>query len=307
MRFSSRTSLLVFFGIFVLGYILARDALLQDAPLFSDRIDCGVVESVEIEEASGLVASRINPDVLWIHNDSGGRNVLYALDIRGGFLGMLHIPGADARDWEDIAIGPGPEAGKSYLFIGDIGNNLSLHEQIYIYRVPEPSVRDLPVPFDIDAGETECITLRYPDGRRDAETLLVDPITRDIYIVTKRETNVGVYRAAYPQSTSIVVVPEKVATIPLTDIVGGDIAPDGGELLLKTYDDVFLWRIDPSRPLSEALNETPEHLPYRREPQGEAIAWDRDAGGYYTISEKSGSRPVYLYFYERLTGGSAED
>ena len=33
---------------------------------------------------------------------------LYATDLSGAYRGMLRVPGADAVDWEDIALGPCP-------------------------------------------------------------------------------------------------------------------------------------------------------------------------------------------------------
>jgi hypothetical protein len=40
---------------------------------------------------------------------------------------------------------------------------------------------------------------QYPDGSRDAETLLLDPLTKDIYVISKREfEDIRVYRAPYP-------------------------------------------------------------------------------------------------------------
>lgn len=46
---------------------------------FGDRIDCGVVECNDIKEASGIVASRVNPGVLWVHNDSGDKARTFAM------------------------------------------------------------------------------------------------------------------------------------------------------------------------------------------------------------------------------------
>ena len=57
--------------------------------------------------------------------------------------------------------------------------------------------------MDVTLSDVETFTLQYPDGPRDAETLMVDPLSGDIYIVSKRDTVLHIYRAAYPQSTQI--------------------------------------------------------------------------------------------------------
>jgi len=62
----------------------------------------------ELKESSGLAISRTQQGVLWSHNDSGDGPSLYAIDIAGKLLGVFHVSGAMARDWEDISTGPCP-------------------------------------------------------------------------------------------------------------------------------------------------------------------------------------------------------
>ncbi|NLT76895.1 MAG: hypothetical protein GXX98_10255, partial [Planctomycetes bacterium] len=76
---------------------------------FAPGVEAGIVRTPLIQEASGLVASRKNPGVLWVHNDSGDTARVFAIDTRGNLLGVCSVTGAKARDWEDIAIGPGPD------------------------------------------------------------------------------------------------------------------------------------------------------------------------------------------------------
>jgi hypothetical protein len=83
-------------------------------------------------------------------------------------------------------------------------------------------------------------------------------------------------------------------------IVGGDISENGTELLLKTYDNVYYWRIQSSQKLAQILEEQPVILPYEPEPQGEAICWSSDNSGYYTLSEERHGIAAYLYFYRRM-------
>jgi hypothetical protein len=64
----------------------------------------GTVQTDEASELSGLAASRSRPRVLWTHNDSGDRPRVFALRPDGSLLADLGVPGAEAVDWEDIAI-----------------------------------------------------------------------------------------------------------------------------------------------------------------------------------------------------------
>src|SRR4030095_1706133 len=81
------------------------------------------IKDKSISESSGLVASRTTPGAYWTHNDSGDGPFIYAFDTRGDSFGTFRVTGAEARDWEDIAAGPGPQPNRSYLYIGDIGDN----------------------------------------------------------------------------------------------------------------------------------------------------------------------------------------
>jgi len=270
-------------------------------PIFGDRIDLGVIEYTPINEASGIAASRKNPGVLWTHNDSGDPNRVFAFNTHGEHLGVYYIDGAGALDWEDMAVGPGPGSGVQYLYIGDIGDNLSQRELKYIYRVPEPDVDSNQTPIDTTIYGTEIITYKYPDGKRDAETVMVDPLTKDIYVVSKRENNVRVYRAQYPQSITDTLILEHKVTLDSTQITGGDISPSGLEILIKTYFNIFYWYREPGQELWDALANEPLIVPYVWEPQGEAVGWEpKDSAGYYTISEERLGIPAHLYFYPRL-------
>src|SRR5690349_23896588 len=88
------------------------------------------IKDNSITESSGLVASRTSPGAYWTHNDSGDGPFIYAIDTRGQSLGTFRVIGATNRDWEDIASGPGPQANRWYLYIGDIGDNNSKRSEI---------------------------------------------------------------------------------------------------------------------------------------------------------------------------------
>ena len=285
--------------IFILTVSLCASLNLSCAALawsdeFAPGRKVGVVETDLIREASGMVASRQNANVLWVHNDSGDGARLFAIDTQGRLLGVCRVRGARARDWEDIAIGPGPEAGRYYLYIGDIGDNRARHRSVRIYRVGEPEVDSVRPFAEMTIGPTETIELTYPNGPRDAETLLVDPQTRDIYIISKRELFNAVYRAPYPQSTTAPAVMQRVATLPWGFAVAGDVSPDGRRVIVRSPHKASLWRRPDTQPLWRAFMEKPVGIPLMSEPQGEALAFDGKGQGYFTLSEMH--HPPLYYF-----------
>ena len=267
---------------------------------FGDRIDCGVVENEDIKEASGVVASRANPGVLWVHNDSGDKNRIFAINEKGKNLGEYYLDNCVARDWEDIAVGPGPVDGRSYIYVADIGDNGAKYEIKYVYRFFEPEVSSDEPPKNHNIQSIDIIKFRYPDGKRDAEALMIDPLTKDCYIISKRELNIRVYQCRYPQPLDRVRTLRCIDTLDLFMIVAADISPSGREIIMKNYHQIHYWKRNSKETIKKTLSRTPQNLPYIKEPQGEAVAWDHKGSGYLTISEEVGGMPCHLYYYPRL-------
>ena len=273
------------------------------------RIDLGEIESDKILEASGLASSRFNQNILWTHNDSGDSNRIFAMDINGNHVGEFLLNNTENRDWEDIAIGPGPLEGADYIFVGDIGDNRSENDVKHIYRFVEPQVYTNNQSSEINIDNTESISYQYEDGNRDAETLIVDPITKDIIIISKREGSaVHVYLLPFPHDTENILTAQLIMTKDFYPninfntsqwIVAGDISKDGSAILIKSYTDVFYFSRESNQSIFDALNTSGVKLPYVTEPQGEAICWDRMTSGYFTLSEEANdaNQPAHLYFY----------
>ena len=270
----------------------------------------GNISSPDIIEASGIAASRRNEGVLWVHNDSGDSARVFAIDRGGALLGTYALAGADAIDWEDMAIGPGPDDG-DYLYLADIGDNDAARDDIVVYRVPEPEVSPSDTPVAPELSGVEKLVLRYPDHAHDAETLLVDPTNGDIIIVTKELTTPpslvfvapGDIAAGTPYTLERAGqidfaargtgdqppagAPPLVAGVP--DLpTGGDVSPDGRLVAIRTYAYVWVWDRPKGTSLSEAVASPPCQAPSNVEEQGEAIAFDADGSGYITVSEGEG-------------------
>ena len=113
--------------------------------------------------------------------------------------GQVRDGGASDRDYEDIAIGPGPEPGVHYVYVGNIGDNDEKYDSVFIYRFPEPAVSLDQTGKKYIVSGVEQIELVYPFGPRDAEALMVD-VNGDIYLVTKYRKPAELYVARYPQT-----------------------------------------------------------------------------------------------------------
>lgn len=271
-----------------------------DAPKFGQRIDAGLLEYAELNEASGLAASTINRNLLWTHNDSGDANRIYALNEQGRHKGVFYLKGCDARDWEDIAVGPGPQKDISYIYVANTGDNFGLFDTKHICRVKEPRLTSKTA-VDGVLDNVDVISFRYPDGNHDAEALFVDPLTLDIYVITKQTKQAVVFRAAYPQPLHQTVTLTPVATLAIDYVLAASISADGSEILMRAGNDVWYWQRQNNIPLLEVFKSKPQKIPYIPEPQGEAIAWQANGRGYYTVSEEARAKPAHLYYYPRLS------
>ncbi|MFO7823943.1 MAG: hypothetical protein R6V72_08375 [Cyclobacterium sp.] len=266
--------------------------------IFSGPRKISQIEQRFIDETSGMALSQKYPGRIFVHNDSDGAPEIYVLDTLGQYLGTILLEGIRNRDWEDMAIGPGPVAGESYLYIGDIGDNFSKHEELIIYRIPEP--KDLTFEESLPMVP-EKITLTYPDGSKDAETMLLDPWSGDLYILTKRDASNTLYKvdAAHLIDGNSVTM-EEVMRLPITLSVGGDISADGTQVVIKNYWVVYYWSRNPGETLAETLQRQSRLLPYEPEPQGEAIAFTPDGQAYFTLSEKKLRVEPVLYRYDKV-------
>jgi len=271
---------------------------------FGQAVDLGMVEHDPLNEASGLAMSRRYTNVLWSHNDSGDESRIYGMTMQGKHLGVFQLKATEAIDWEDIACGPGPVTATSFLYVADMGDNKAKRKIKYIYRFQEPEINRSD-PKKIHWITTfDRIAFEYPDGLRDAETLFINPISCDLYIISKREEQVGIYRLTYPQSTQAVNHVEKIATLPFSWAVGGDLSSDGNELLVKTESIVYYWKKDNQASI-RSFFETPNliSVPYMQELQGEAICWFKKSMGYFTVSEEPWrieNNAAHLFFYPRV-------
>jgi hypothetical protein len=257
----------------------------------------GIVVSDAIKEASGIAASRRVDNVWWVHNDSGDTARVFAIGTTGQTLGEYSLTGASAIDWEDIAAGPGPTAGVSYLYVGDIGGNVTPRSSVQVYRVAEPLVNPAsPLLTPQALSDVATLTLNYPDGSHDAEGLFVDPTTRDVFVVTKDLIGgvAGVYRAPAPDAGTTAMT--KVATVSLggfQGVTGADITPAGDVIALRTYLGVFLYPRASGTSVAQAFSQsscTGAAPPVNggwpgSEAQGEALGFTRDGRGYLTLSE----------------------
>ncbi len=245
-----------------------------------------VVSDPAIGEDSGLALSPQHPGVLWTVNDSGNPPVLYALGPAGATVARITLTGVTDSDWEAVAAWR-DGTGRVLLAAADIGDNRATRSQIEIDVVSEPS------PLRSQTRKPlRRLVLRYPDGATDAESLLVDPRTQRMYVVTKGFGSriYAVPGSVWPGLPGAAPVDsgvlQPVGRTPALLVTDGAILPSG-DVVLRTYGSLLLLGPLPAASASAELPALAQlgtvDLPAQS--QGEGLAIDPATGSVLLSSE----------------------
>ena len=220
-----------------------------------------------LTEISGMAASLMHENVVWVHNDSSDAARLYALDLQTcDTVSELRLRGVQARDFEGLASTRNAR-GRAALWVGDIGDNRDSWPFVTLHRVWEPKTlgtRSRPV---------KSWDFTYPDRPHNAETLMVSG--RSVWVATWQLATGGVYSVPLRRTVASAERLDDVG--PLT--TDGSIHPDERGYVLRDYLDVhFYVGLPPGRKVATFA------LP--RQVQGEAITWTSDGTGLLIASEE---------------------
>ncbi|MFF9849601.1 WD40 repeat domain-containing protein [Streptomyces litmocidini] len=234
------------------------------------------IEDARITESSGLAASRAHPGIYWTHNDQDAP-LIYGVDSRTGkTVATLTMAGVGTpRDMEAISVGPDGD-----IYVGDIGDNLDgSWDHVWIYRFPEPkTLKDQTV-------RAEQYVVKYADGPRNAEALMVHPKTGRVYIASKNEKGGGLYAGPERLSPSGTNVFRRVGEVPW--VTDGAFSPDGDRLVLRGYftAEEYAWK-------DGRLGDGGTAVGAPFQGQAESVTYTPDGSAFMFGSEGRGSRVV---------------
>ena len=275
-------------------------------PPYAGPSVAGTLAAPPKNETSGIAASRRNADLLWVHDDSGSKPLLYAVTTRGELRGSLQIGGGvKNEDWEDLAAVE--LDGQAWLVIGDIGDNDAKRAELRVHFVEEPTAKRLAIAGMLAQRPAATFRFRYEDGPRDCESLAVDAQERMVYLLSKRDTPPRLYRFPLPSPLQggeaiarfVTRVPHLPPPTALQARIPGhlgkrraqpcamDFAADGSAAVVGTYGDVVLFPRRPGEAWGEALARAPRRLAAHNLPQAEAGCFSPDGRCIFVASESS--------------------
>lgn len=205
----------------------------------------------DITESSGLAA---RGGLVLTVNDSGDSGRVFAVDRATGET--VGVTSWDGEPYDVEALAP---AGPGEVWVADIGDNAAARDSVTVLRVP------------VGRGDREVepasYELVYPDGPRDAETLLADPVSGRLVVVTKEFLGgeVLVAPARLDPDRPNVLRPVGVGPSVATD---GAFWPDGRHLVVRGYTEATV--------LTWPGLETVGSFDLPEQQQGEGIAVDPD-------------------------------
>jgi hypothetical protein len=263
-----------------LGLLMATPAAHAQVPA---PVPACTITDPELGELSGLVA---DGEHWYATNDGGTAATVFVLGKDCQVQDVITGP-ADPYDVEDLALGP-----DGTFWLSDTGDNDADRDTVALISLTP-------------AGESTIHRLTYPDGRHDAEALLLDRAGTP-YIITKSPLGTAdVYRPAAPLTSPGPTPLQHVVTVRLssTDTPGGPVPgivgsvtvtgaaadSEGTAIALRTYTDAYLFPVRDGDVVG-AFSAEPVRVPLPNEAQGEAIAFQPD-GSLISASEGVG-QPV---------------
>ena len=266
----------------------------------------GVLLAPQLDEVSGMAASRTFPDTLWTLNDGGNAASLYALGNRGGLQATLRIDNVLNTDWEDLAAFD--LDGRHYLLIADTGDNGGLRKTLQLHVIEEPTTL-----ADGHQRPAWSIAFRWPDGPRDCEAVAVDAARGEILLISKRRRPPELFVLPLRPNTDALQVARRVgllAGVPQPDaaslrsnprmarvrnqVTAADVSPDGQTLAVLTYSDVLFYGRSRQASWQQAVATRPRVHDVPWLPQAEALAWSADGRGLYATGEHSPAPLLFL-------------
>lgn len=243
-----------------------------------------------ITDASSWAMSQATDGIRWTNQDRTNQAAqMYAIGPNGQTVATVNLTGPGVTHVDTESAASAMLNGVPYVYLGDTGGNKDRRNEIYVHRFVEPTL-DLQTENQVLSRAAETWTFTYPAADvkstrtigPDAETLLVNPSTGQIYIVVKSSVGLpsgttawGIYAApAGAANTPGSYALTKIATTSVK-FTEGAWSQDGSVIALRTYDNVYLYSVQ-NGDLASALQSTPQIITPPRQQQGEGIAFSAD-------------------------------
>lgn len=256
-----------------------------------------VITDKRLAEISGIVATE--QGYLAVPDGTSGGRALQVFELNHRCrVSQRHSFIRDPFDPEDMAL-----SRDGTLWIADTGDNGLERDTVALWKI------------SAERSTATLYRLKYPDAKRDAEAILVQPDGTPV-IITKDLDGGGVAQIFVPTGPL-----ESKQTVPLKKVgelkyaftgtgggpvgglgqrlvTGAALSADGSRAVVRTYTDAYEYQVSGGNVVSALTKGKPVRTPLPGEPQGEAITYSVDSKYFVTASEASRTGdPPRLYRY----------
>ena len=277
-----------------------------------------------MDEISGMYAMvKSGNENNFVVVDDSVSNTMFVMDRDADRVCTIALNGITWTDAEEVSGYKDISTGTCYILLMEIGDNSANTTTKTIYRFEEPTITG----SNLTVNTFDTIDFVYPasptweggSNLGDAEASFACPADGKIYIMSKRETRnfifslpiqdtyTGTQTLTYEGLMHADVVEETGGVISPANAVAACISNGLDNVLIKTYDKVYQFfrtnRADDwatimtlSAP-TEETNYVGRGNPDAQEPQGEALCFEHNDNGYFTVSEFNGNASVPLFYY----------
>lgn len=201
------------------------------------------VSQLPLDEVSGIELFP-GDDIVWAIEDSGNKNIVYGLSLKGEIIHELQLKGAENKDWEDIASDT-----QGNLYVGDFGNNSNKRKDLVLYKINRENVKDGEI------SEFVKTTFYFPEQHEfppkkserfyDVEAFVVH--NGSFYLFTKNRSakfdgTFMVYKVPCKEgdyAAQLLATLKSCSVYSKCAVTGADISPDGKTIVLLSSDKVW--------------------------------------------------------------------
>ncbi|MBE7685878.1 hypothetical protein F7647_07355 [Tenacibaculum piscium] len=197
----------------------------------------------KLAEVSGIEKIN-NSNLLWMHNDSGNKAVIYGVDSKGKIIREIAI-NAKNNDWEDMTSDE-----KGNLYIADFGNNDNTRKNLKILKIKHQDLVEKEA-VDVDKIKFSYASqTKFPPKKKhrffDAESLLYNDGFLYFFTKSRVKNNYGkttLYKIPAQKGTHIA---QRISSFEACNdlscsITASAIAPNGKKVALLNHQSVFIF------------------------------------------------------------------
>jgi hypothetical protein len=218
-----------------------------------------------LSEASALQMTRTSND-LWIIEDAGNTNTLYAIDSLGKLTKEITIENAKNKDWEDLTT---DSIGN--IYIGDFGNNSKKRNKFTILKIEKDSIKR-------KTAIAKFINFKLPKTTKSKDFEGFFLHQGFFYIFSKEHKKFITLKVPNEIGThTATIISEYKFEGNQNRITGADISPDGKTVVLLNHEK--LWKLTNFK-ANQFFSGKVESIPFNNSSQKEGICFKSNSEVY---------------------------